>query len=62
MLECKSPEYLFSKRLHPTINGNKCGDPQPNIRQWSVSCVDELGIELREAEGSRTLQETYTEN
>jgi hypothetical protein len=62
MLVCRSLEYLSPKRLHPAINGNKYGDPQPNIRQWSASCVEELGIELGEAEWSRTLQKTYTVN
>jgi hypothetical protein len=60
MVTDKSLAQLSSERLHPAVGGNKCRDPQPNIRQraqreewqgWSG------GKGMREPERSRTPQE-----
>jgi hypothetical protein len=45
------------ERLHPAVDGNRCRDSQPNIRQSSGSLVKEWRIGLREPEGSRTPQD-----
>jgi hypothetical protein len=47
---------LSSERLHPAVDGNRCRDPQPNIR-WSLGNLVEEGEEgLPESERSRTSQ------
>lgn len=35
-----------TERLHPTVDGSKCRDPQPNIRQILGSFVKESGINM----------------
>jgi hypothetical protein len=47
MLADRSLAQLSFERLHPAVDGNRCRDPQPNIRQSSrESCVEEGGIGL----------------
>jgi hypothetical protein len=46
---------MSSERLHPAADGNRCRNPQTNIRQKSSgSLVEELEEGLRELEESRT--------
>lgn len=48
---------MSPERLHPTVEENRCRDPESNIRLNLGSLVKEWEIELRELEGSRTPQE-----
>ena len=48
---------LSSERLHPAASGNRCIDPQPNIR-WNLgSLVEDLGERLRDQKRTETPQE-----
>ena len=47
---------LSSERLHPAEDGNRCRDPQPNIR-WCSSLVEELREGLRDLKRTGTPQE-----
>ena len=38
--------HLSPERLHPTTNGNRCKDPQPNIRQSLGDPVEEVEEEF----------------
>jgi hypothetical protein len=42
---------LSSERLHPTVDGNRCKDPQSNIRWSSGSLVEKLGEGLKDRKG-----------
>jgi hypothetical protein len=44
---------LSSERLLPPTDGDRCRDPQPNIRQSLGSVVEEFKERLRELEGPR---------
>ena len=48
---------LSPERLHPAVDGGRCRDPQPNIRQSPGSLVEELGIEVIKSEVLRAPQE-----
>lgn len=41
MLADRILSYLLSERLHPVGDGNKCRDPQANIRWSSENFMDE---------------------
>ena len=58
MLAERNLAQLSLERLHPVTDGNRCRDPQPNIRQSSWSLVEELGIGLSKLEKSRAHKET----
>jgi hypothetical protein len=57
MLADRNLAKLSPERLHPTIDGNRFGDPCTTIRMRSGNLVEELGVGLREPEESRTSQE-----
>jgi hypothetical protein len=43
MLADRSLAELSPEKLHPAADGNRCRDPEPNIR-WSLErLVEELG-------------------
>ena len=47
----KNLAQLSPERLHPAVDGNRCRDPQPNIK-WSLGrLLEELGDGLRNLEG-----------
>jgi hypothetical protein len=48
---------IFTERLHPAADGDRCGNPRQNIRQSSGSLVKVSGGGLREPQGSRITQE-----
>jgi hypothetical protein len=62
MLTDRNLAQVSPKMLNPAADGNRCRDPQPNIRWISGSLVEEWGIELSEQEGSRALQGIYRFN
>lgn len=62
MLADRTISYLLSERLHPVGDGNKCRDPQANIRSNYRSLLEEWEIELSKMEGSRHHKKTCTIN
>lgn len=55
MAKDRSLQQLSSDRLHPKADGNICRDPQ--ILDRAQSFVEELGVELRQSDGTRIPQE-----
>ena len=47
---------LCPERFHPATDGNRCRDPQPNIKQTSGSLVEEWGIQMSKLEGAKDTQ------
>jgi hypothetical protein len=47
---------MSSQRLHPAAEGNRCRDPQPNIKQGLGNPAEEGEERLKDPEGSRTSQ------
>ena len=54
MLANRNIAYLSPERLHAAVDGGRCRDPQPNIRQSSRSLLEEWQIEVSKLDGSRT--------
>ena len=52
MLADRSLAQLSSERFHPTVDQNRYRDPQPNIRWSSGSLAEELGVGLKNLEGT----------
>jgi hypothetical protein len=50
-----------SQRLHPANDGNRCRDPQPNIR-WSLGNPSEEGVRFVGAKGAKDTTEKPTES
>ena len=56
MLADRSLAQLLPERFYLAADGNRCRDPQTNIRQSLAGLVAESGEGLKELEGSRTQQ------
>ena len=53
---------LSSERLHPATDGNRCRDPQPNIRQSLGNPVEEGRKDFRSQRGQGHHKKTYRTN
>ena len=62
MQQTQEPSIISLERLHLAEDGNRCRDPQSNIRQGLGSLVKEWGIKLRKLDKEVTPQETYRIN
>jgi hypothetical protein len=57
MLIDRNLACLSSERPHQAAYGNRCRDPQSNIRWSVVSLVEELGGKIKGPKGLGTLKE-----
>jgi hypothetical protein len=64
MFADRSLAKLSSERLHPTADGNRFGDPQPNIRWSSLESCGGVGgmIEGPEEDRDSTRRPTESTN
>jgi hypothetical protein len=52
---------MFSESLHLAADENRCRGPQPNIRQFSESLVEDLGKGFNEPEEENSPQDIQSQ-